>query len=233
MEEARTMAVPSALEAAQSRFVAKVYWWMCVALATTGFVCWYVMGRPDLMATILQSQGLFIGLMIAQLGLVVVLSAAIRRLSATAATALFFLYAALTGLTFSVIVAAFTPQSLATTFLVTAGTFGAMGIYGYTTKKDLTSIGNLAFMGLIGIIIASVVNMFFSSSLIYTATSYIGVIVFVGLTAYDTQKIKRMATAFAAESEEERKGAIIGALALYLDFINLFLMLLRIFGRRR
>jgi len=221
------------LEAVQAHFVAKVYWWMCVALATTGGVCWYVVGRPDLMSTILSSQALFFGLIIAQLGLVIVLSAAMRKLSATAATGIFFLYAALTGLTLSVVVAAFTPQSLATTFLVTAGTFGAMGIYGYTTKTDLTSIGNLAFMGLIGIIIASVVNMFFSSSLLYTATSYVGVLVFVGLTAYDTQKIKRMATAFAAESDEERKGAIMGALALYLDFINLFLMLLRIFGRRR
>lgn len=231
--QTQSAAIGYSVEAVQARFIAKVYWWMCVALATTGIVCWYVIGRPDIMQAVLSSQVLFFGLIIAQLGLVIVLSAAMRKLSAAAATGIFFFYSALTGITLSVVVAAFTPQSLATTFLITAGTFGAMGFYGYATKRDLTNVGNLAFMGLIGIIIASVVNMFFSSSLLYTATSYIGVLVFVGLTAYDTQKIKRMATAFAAESDEERKGAIMGALALYLDFINLFLMLLRIFGKRR
>ena len=233
MEQARTIVIPSAIDAAQARFVAKVYGWMGVALATSGLVCWYVMSRPDLMMTILRSQGLFIGLVIAQLGIVVALSAAMRRLSAMVATGLFFLYAALTGLTLSVVVAAFTPASLATTFFVTAGTFAATGIYGYTTKRDLTSVGSLAFMGLIGIIIASVVNIFLANAFLDSAIAYIGVVVFVGLAAWDTQKIKAMGPAFAAESEEERKGAVIGALALYLDFINLFLMLLRIFGRRR
>ena len=163
MEQARTIVIPSATDAAQARFVAKVYGWMGVALATSGLVCWYVMSRPDLMMTILRSQGLFIGLVVVQLGIVVALSAAMRRLSAMVATGLFFLYAALTGLTLSVVVAAFTPASLATTFFVTAGTFAATGIYGYTTKRDLTSVGSLAFMGLIGIIIASVVNIFLAN----------------------------------------------------------------------
>ena len=233
MEQARTIVIPSAIDAAQARFVAKVYGWMGVALATSGLVCWYVVSRPDLMMTLLRNQALFIGLIVAQLGLVVVLSAAIRRLSAMAATAIFFLYAALTGLTFSVIVAAFTPASLATTFFITAGTFAATAVYGYTTKRDLTSVGSLAFMGLVGVVIASVVNLFLGNAFLDSAIAYVGVVVFVGLAAWDTQKIKAMGPAFAAESEEERKGAIIGALALYLDFINLFLMLLRIFGRRR
>ena len=227
-------AVSSAeIESVQARFVAKVYWWMCVALATTALVCWYVVSRPDIMIAIIRNQLLFIGLIIVQFGVVVALSAAISRLSAMAATALFFFYSAITGLTLSVVVAAFTPESLATTFLVSAGTFGATGIYGYATRRDLTSVGSFAFMGLIGIVIASVVNIFVSSSMLGMAISYIGVVVFVGLAAYDTQKIKAMAPSLAGGGEAERKGAIVGALALYLDFINLFLMLLRIFGRRR
>ena len=146
---------------------------------------------------------------------------------------MFFLYSALTGITFSVIFVIYTSESLASTFLITAGTFGAMSFYGYVTKKDLTSIGNLCFMGLIGVIIASVVNLFFPSSFLYTVTTYIGVLVFVGLTAYDTQKIKQMGPSVQTGTEAERKASIIGALRLYLDFINLFLMLLRLFGRRR
>lgn len=224
---------PAGIEMVQQRFVAKVYGWMCVALVTTGLVCAYIIGRPDVLMSILKSQGLFLGIIIAELGIVIVLSAAIRRLSAMAATGLFFLYAALTGLTLSVVIAAFTPASVATAFFATAGTFGAMSFYGYVTKRDLTSVGNLAFMGLIGVIIASVANLFFRNALLDAAVTYVGVVVFVALTAYDTQKIKRMGPLFAAESDEERKGAIIGALALYLDFINLFLMLLRLFGRRR
>ncbi len=172
-------------------------------------------------------------LVIAQLGLVIGLSAAINKLSTTVATAMFFLYSALTGITLSSIFLVYTHESLTSTFVITAGTFGAMSFYGYLTKKDLTSMGNLAFMGLIGIIIASVVNIFVKSTFIYTATTYIGVLVFVGLTAYDAQKIKQMARFLNPESSEEQKGAIIGALRLYLDFINLFLMLLRLLGRRR
>ncbi len=221
------------IEAAQQRFVTKVMGWMCAALLTTAGVSYYVVSSPGLLTTIIGSRGLFFGLIIAELAVVIVLSAALRRLSSMAATGLFFLYAALTGATISIVFIAYTQESLFTTFLITAGTFGGMGIYGYTTRRDLTSVGSLAFMGLIGVIIASVVNIFVASTFLYTAVTYVGVLVFVGLTAYDAQKIKRMGAELAEGSEAERKGAIIGALALYLDFINLFLLLLRIFGRRR
>ena len=215
------------------RFVTKVYGWMCAALITTGIVSYYTITSKTLMDTILQNQALMIFLIIAELGLVIALSAAINRLSTTAATAMFFIYSALTGITLSVVFLIYTTESLASTFLISAGTFGAMSVYGYVTKRDLTSVGNLAFMALFGIIIASVINIFVHSTFLYTATTYIGVLVFVGLTAYDTQKIKQMGSRIREGSEEEQKGAIIGALRLYLDFINLFLMLLRIFGRRR
>jgi len=225
--------LPAATVAAQQTFITKVYWWMCVALVTTAGISYYVSSSPALLTTVITNQALFFGLIIAQLALVIALSAAINKFNAITATALFFLYSALTGLTLSVVFVAFTAESLATTFLVTAGTFGAMSFYGYITKRDLTTAGSLAFMGLIGIIIASIVNMFFYNSITMTITTYAGVLVFVGLTAYDTQKIKQMGPALREGSEEEKKLAILGALRLYLDFINLFLMLLRLFGRRR
>lgn len=218
---------------AQQSFVTKVYTWMCVALLTTAGIAYYVASTPTILATVIGNQLFFFGIIIAQFGLVIAISAAINKLSATTATALFFLYSALMGLTLSVVFIAFTQESIATTFLITAGTFGAISFYGYVTKRDLTSVGNLAFMALIGIIIASVVNWFITSSTLNTAITYIGVLVFVGLTAYDTQKIKQMGAMVRQGTDQERKSAIIGALRLYLDFINLFLFLLRIFGRRR
>jgi len=221
------------VESAQQRFVTKVFWWMCAALLTTAAVSYYVVSSEQLLMTIITNRALFFGLIIAELGIVIAISAALNRLSSMAATGLFFLYAALTGATISVVFVAYTQESIFTTFLITAGTFGAMGIYGYTTKRDLTSVGSLAFMGLIGIILASVLNIFVRSTFLYTVVTYVGVLVFVGLTAYDAQKIKRMGASLVEGSEAERKGAIVGALALYLDFINLFLLLLRIFGRRR
>ncbi len=220
-------------ESAAQRFVQKVFGWMMVALLTTAGVSAYIVSSRDLITTVITNQTLFFGMIIAELVVVMVLSAAINRLSAIMATGLFFLYSALTGVTLSVVFIAYTAQSLVTTFLVTAGTFGAMAIYGYVTKRDLTSVGNLALMGLFGIIIASIANFFIKSTMLMTAVSYIGVVVFVGLTAYDAQKIKRIGATVTEGSEEERKGAIIGALALYLDFINLFLLLLRLVGRRR
>lgn len=218
---------------AQSRFISKVFGWMTVALATTGIVAWYTVSNENVLKFIFANQILFFVLLIAEIGLVVTLSAAINRLSGMTATALFFLYAILNGVTLSFIFVIYTSQSVATAFFITAGTFGAMAIYGYTTKKDLTSIGNMAGMALIGLIIASVVNMFWANSTLYWVVTYGGVLIFVGLTAYDTQKIKQMGPGFATGSEIERKAAILGALRLYLDFINLFLMMLRIFGRRR
>jgi uncharacterized protein len=223
----------TAIESAQQRFVTKVFWWMAVALATTGGISFYIMASPALLATVLRSPGTIMALVVAELGLVIALSAAIQKISAAVATALFFLYAAFTGVTLSVVFAVYTMESLATAFFASAGTFVAMGIYGLATRRDLTSVGNLAFMGLIGIIIASLVGVFFPSSMINTVTAYVGVLVFVGLTAYDAQKIKRMGPLLAEGSEAEQKGAILGALRLYLDFLNLFLMMLRILGRRR
>lgn len=227
-----TMSLTQAQEAEQ-RFVTKVYGWMCLALVITALVAWYTVSTQAIIQAIFTNQFLFFGLIIGELILVGYLALAINKMNATTATLVFIGYSALNGLTLSLIFLMFTAESLASTFIITAATFGAMSFYGYVTKKDLTSWGNLLFMGLIGIIIASVVNIFLKSTALYWITTYIGIAVFVGLTAYDTQKIKQMGTAVAEGTEAERKGAIIGALRLYLDFINLFLLLLRLFGRRR
>jgi FtsH-binding integral membrane protein len=216
----------------QASFINKVYGWMALALAITGFVALRT-ANSGFIETIAQNQILFFGIIIAELGLVVWLSRSIDSMNASKAIGLFLLYSALNGLTMSIIFLIYTSASIASTFFITAGTFGVMSAYGYFTKKDLTSIGNIAFMGLIGIIIASVVNIFWHNEMLYWAVTYIGVLVFVGLTAYDTQKIKKMSLKLDIESEEGSKGAIMGALALYLDFINMFLFLLRIFGDRR
>ena len=219
--------------AIQTNFVARVYNWMGLGLATTAVVALMTASSPALLNFIFGSQLVFFGLIIAELGLVMALSASIGRLQATTAALMFFVYAALNGLTLSAIFIAYTSASIANTFFVTAGTFGAMSLYGYATKRDLTSWGSFLFMGLIGIVIASLVNIFLRSEMIYWLVTYAGVIVFVGLTAYDAQQIKAMALQGFGDEESERKGAVIGALRLYLDFINLFLMLLNIFGRRR
>ncbi|MBI5300336.1 MAG: Bax inhibitor-1/YccA family protein [Deltaproteobacteria bacterium] len=217
----------------QRTFINKVYGWMAGALMITAIVALFTASTPVLISTILENRILFYALLIAELGLVFYLSAAINRMSVQTAITSFIGYSILNGLTLSVVFIAFTQESLASTFFVTAGTFGAMSIYGYVTKRDLTSIGNLCGMALIGLIIASLVNIFFQNSALYWITTYAGVLIFVGLTAYDTQKIKQLNSNIDANSESGEKAAIMGALALYLDFINLFLMLLRIFGRRR
>ncbi len=210
----------------------RTYGWMCLALAITAGVAFITAATPAVREVVYQ-PGVLIVLLIAELALVWGVSAAISRLSAGAATALFVLYAALNGLTLSIIFLVYTSASIVSTFLVTAGTFGAMAAYGHFTKKDLTSLGNLCFMALIGIIIASIVNLFVASSAFYWFLTYACILVFVGLTAYDAQKIKQMAYAADGESAEVlQKGAVMGALALYLDFINLFLLLLRLLGRR-
>lgn len=231
--EAGIMTSQVAIAEAESRFITKVYGWMFAALLTTGIVSWYVMSSQWVMQTIATKPYVFLVLVFAELGLVIGVTAAINRLSALQATGLFFLYAILNGVTLSVIFMIYTSASIATTFLVTAGTFGVMSFYGYVTKTDLTRIGNLLFMALIGLIIGSVVNIFWANSTLYWLITYAGILIFVGLTAYDTQKIKQMGSGMVAGSEIEQKGAVIGALRLYLDFINLFLLLLRIFGRRR
>lgn len=215
-------------------YMAQVYGWMTCGLLLTAFVAWYVSNNIQIQAFIFSSQLTFFGLIIAQLGLVFVISGMINRLSGTLATSLFMLYSALTGLTLSVILLQYTGESIATTFIITAGMFGAMSLYGYTTKRDLSGFGSMLFMGLIGIVLASLVNIWLKSDALMWVITYIGVIVFVGLTAYDTQKLKAMGAQLNADdSDNFRKYAIVGALTLYLDFINLFLMLLRIFGNRR
>lgn len=231
--QTQTMTSPVAAAEAQSRFITKVYGWMCAALVTTGVVSWYVVTSEAIIQAIATNPILLMVLLIGEIGLVIAITAAINRISSLTATALFFLYSIMNGVTLSLIFLVYTSESIATTFLITAGTFGAMSFYGYVTKTDLTRMGNLLFMALFGIIIASVVNMFWANSTLYWLISYGGVIIFVGLTAYDTQKIKQMGATMEEGTETERKGAIIGALRLYLDFINLFLFLLRIFGRRR
>jgi len=218
--------------AVQGEFIRRVFNWMGLGLATTALVALYTASNPQLLRLILGNSLVFFGLIIGQLALVIILSAAINRFQASTATLLFFLYSALTGLTLSVIFLAYTRASIASTFFVTAGTFGAMSLYGYTTQRDLTSWGSFLFMGLIGIILASVVNIFLKSSMVYWVVTYVGILVFVGLTAYDTQKLKNMAAAGFTDEETERKSAVMGALALYLDFINLFLLLLRVMGSR-
>jgi len=216
-------------------FVRSVYNWMAFALALTGFVAFYVSHSPSLTRLIFGNPMIFFVLIFAELGLVFTISGMVNRLSAGTATFLFVIYSALNGVTLSFIFLAYTSTSIASTFFICAGTFVGCSIYGWTTKKDLTSWRGFLMMGLIGIIIASLVNMFIRSSGMSIIISYIGVIVFVGLTAYDTQKLKNMASVQPAglDAGVVRKGAILGALSLYLDFINLFLMLLRIFGQAR
>lgn len=221
-------------EASERSFIAGVYGWMCFGLVVTAVVAMMVAFNAGLRQMILGQPRVVLGLFVGELVLVMALSWLIGRISSTVATVLFTLYAAMNGLTMSAVFIIYPLASVGAVFFVTAGTFGALSVYGYTTKRDLTSIGNLCFMGLIGIIIASVVNvLFLRSEAVYWVANYVGVLVFVGLTAYHTQKIKRIGAAVDAVSEDGRKLAVMGALALYLDFINLFLLLLRIFGRRR
>lgn len=211
----------------------KVYVWMTLALVITGFTAFGIAENPGLVYTIVTNRLLFWGLIIGEFALVMAIYGAIGRLSATAATLLFVLYSIVNGATLSVIFLAYTMTSIASVFFITAGTFAVMAFIGYTTKTDLTSFGKMLMMGLIGIILATVVNIFIGSSMLNMIVSYVGVVVFVGLTAYDSQKIKNLLYQVDNMSEEAQKLALLGSLTLYLDFINLFLMLLRIFGGNR
>lgn len=211
----------------------KVYVWMTLALVITGFTAYGVATSPGVLQLIFGNQILFWGMIIAELALVIGVSAAINRLSLTTATLMFILYSVINGALFSSIFLIYTASSIATVFFITAGTFGVMALIGYTTKTDLTSIGKYLFMALIGLIIATLVNMFIKSEGFTYILSYIGVLIFVGLTAYDSQKIKQMLLQAPDAGEGAQKLALLGALTLYLDFINLFLQLLRLFGSRR
>jgi len=232
MEKPVYIASAPAKVAERSLFVS-VYTWMGLGLALTALAALLTLSSPALLQLIAGNRAVFFGLVIGELVMVVALSAAIGRLSSGTATLMFLAYSALNGLTLSIIFLAYTSTSIVSTFFITAGTFGAMSVYGIVTKRDLTSWGNFFFMGLIGLVIASVVNIFLQSTMVYWITSYIGVFIFVGLTAYDTQKIKRMSQGGFSDSATRHKMAIMGALTLYLDFINMFLFLLRIFGNRR
>lgn len=217
----------------QVTFIAKVYAWMSGALALTAVTALITASSPAVLELIFGNRILFFGLIIGELGLVWYLSSAMQRMSAAAATGWFLFYAFLNGLTFSVIFVIYTTASIAGTFFVTAATFGAMSLYGYYTKRDLTQWGSLLMMALIGLILASVVNIFFNNPILYWITTYAGILIFVGLIAYDTQKIKNMNIIGNEGTEEDHKEAIMGSLALYLDFINLFLYMLRLLGNRK
>lgn len=213
--------------------IRKVYLWMTLALVITGFTAYYVASSETLMMALLSNQILFWGLVIGELVLVFSLSAAINKLSLTTATLMFVLYSVINGATLSFIFMVYTASSITNVFLITAGTFAAMALFGYFTKTDLTSWGKILMMALIGIIIATIVNIFTKSEGLAVILNYLGVLVFVGLTAYDSQKIKQMLMMASDAGETAQKVALLGALSLYLDFINLFIYLLRIFGSRR
>lgn len=234
MDEYRSVQSAQAKAAAVNAFLRGVYGWMCAGLTLTAAASIFVASSPALQQVVFGNSIVFFGLIIAQLGLVVAMSAAINRLSSAAATGMFVGYSLLTGVTLSSIFMVYTTASIFNTFVVCAGMFGAMSVYGVVTKRDLTGFGSFLFMGLIGIVIASVVNLFLKSTALDFAVSAIGVLVFTGLTAYDTQKLKTMGEmAPQDDTLAVRRGTILGALTLYLDFINLFLMLLRFMGTRR
>ncbi|HBD09204.1 MAG TPA: hypothetical protein DCZ69_13180 [Syntrophobacteraceae bacterium] len=216
-------------------FVRSVYNWMCIGLALTGFLAYFVSTSPAMLQLVFGNPLVFYGLIIGELVMVFALAGWVDRMSPSTATALFVGYSGLNGITLSVIFLAYARASVVSTFFICSATFAACSVYGWSTKKDLTSWGGFLTMGLIGIVIASVVNMFIHSNSMTMIISYIGVIVFVGLTAYDTQKIKVLALSQpdGVDGSVTRRLAIHGALTLYLDFINLFLMLLRILGGRR
>ena len=217
-----------------SSVLKRVYLWMTFALVISGLTAMYVVKSQPILELIFSSEHSILVLFLAQLGVVWFLSARIYKLSFGIATLLFILYSILTGVVFSSLFFVYTLGSIANVFLITAGTFAAVSCFGYFTKSDLSKWGTYLFMGLIGLIIASLVNWFLKSAMLDWIASYVGVAIFVGLTAYDTQKIKEMIQENSMEGEEvTNKIALMGALSLYLDFINLFLYLLRIFGRRK
>lgn len=209
-----------------------VYYWMAGALAITGLTAMLVVNNASLMTLIFSNMGIVWGLLIAEIVLVMILSAAINRLSFSTATLLFILYSVLNGVTLSSIFVVYTQGSIASTFFITAGMFGGLALYGTVTKKDLSGMGRFLFMTLIGLIIATIVNIFMHSTMLYWITTFVGVLVFAGLTAWDAQKIQQMAQTADEVNEATQKMALLGSLMLYLDFINLFLYLLRIFGKR-
>ena len=221
------------MQAAFPVLMRKVYTWMTLALVLTGLTAYGVATSPGIMMALYSNSALMWGLVIAEFALVIGISAAINRLSLATATLMFVAYSVINGAMLSSIFMIYTAASIASVFFITAATFAVMALIGYTTKTDLTSVGKLLFMALIGLVIATIVNMFIGSSTMTMICSYVGVLIFVGLTAYDSQKIKNMLMQAPDAGELSQKLALLGALTLYLDFINLFIYLLRIFGDRR
>ena len=226
-----TFASPETAAERVSSFLRSVYAWMCGGLAVTAATAVVVAASPAIVTAIATNRLLFWGIVIAQLGIVFVLSGRVQTLASSTASILFIAYSALTGLTLSFVLLAFTGESIATTFLVTAGMFGALAAYGTFTQRSLAGWGQFLFMGLIGVVLASIVGIFWQSSALQFVITFAGVIVFTGLTAYDANQLRTMA--LSLPEGRVASFAIVGALKLYLDFINLFLMLLRIFGDRR
>ena len=217
----------------QRGFITRVYAWMAFGLFVTAAASAVTLFTPGLLMLVATNTMLFFGLLMAELVVVMVLTAAINRLAPAVAGLAFVFYAALNGVTLSILMLVYTASSIAETFVITAAMFGAMTLFGLTTHRDLTKLGSLLIMGLFGLILATVFNLFFQNPLVYWITTYAGILIFIGLIAYDTQKLKTMSLAVGADGEVSQKASILGALALYLDFINLFLLLLRIFGRRK
>ncbi len=222
----------SAESAVVADFMTKVYAWMGFALLITALMAYVVAGSVTTLSFIFGNPVVFYGMIIGEFALVLIISAAINKLSPQVASLLFVLYSLLTGATLSSIFVVYTQESIVSTFVVTAATFIIMSVYGMVTKKDLSKLGSILIMALIGLIIASVVNIFWANSTLYWITTYAGVLIFVGLTAYDTQKLKKMSTQIE-DSSMVAKYSILGALTLYLDFINMFLYLLRLLGKKK
>lgn len=227
------MTITESVAAEQQRFMTRVYGWMSSALAVTALTGWYVASTANVVQWLFSSIWILLGIFAVEIVMVLTLSALIEKISVQTAIALFFSYALVNGLTFSIVFLAYTEQSIATVFMITAGMFGMMSLYGYTTKRDLSGYGEFLLMALFGIIIASIANFFYKSSTFELITSIIAVLVFTGLTAYDTQRIKALNIIGNEGTDDDQKEAIHGALALYLDFINLFLNLLRLLGKRK
>lgn len=237
MEEKEMFILQQSVGKTQNAVFAKlmrsVYLWMVLALVITGLTSAYVANSPAYISALVQTPALFYGIIIAELALVFILSGRIHKMSFLTASLMFIAYSLLTGVMLSTIFLTYTESSIATTFLITAGTFGVMSLVGFVTKKDLSKLGGILFMALIGLIIATVVNIFLVSDTLGWIINYVGVLIFVGLTAYDTQKIKQMIREYGTDiNEQTQKMALLGSLSLYLDFINMFLYLLRIFGNR-
>jgi FtsH-binding integral membrane protein len=237
MEEKEMFILQQTLGKEQNAVFAKlmrsVYLWMVFALVITGLTAAYVANSPAYISALVNNPMLFYGVIIAELAVVFILSGRIHKMSFLTASLMFIFYSLLTGVSLSTIFLAYTESSIATTFLITAGTFGTMSLVGFVTKKDLSKLGGILFMALIGLIIATVVNIFLISDTLGWIINYVGVLIFVGLTAYDTQKIKQMMREYGTDiNEQTQKMALMGSFSLYLDFINMFLYLLRIFGNR-